>query len=282
MKLAIDSFSYHLHFGKHWFVPAQPRDLRWYAEACRQLGVAGLHIDPLHIDLSIEVDWLAEYARRHRLFVELGAIGTSPEALAAPLAAAERVGAKVLRTFIGGSCAKGKAATAARAAQARKELARSVVLAEQHGVVVALENHMDIFLEDLLEILKIDSPFLGICYDSGNFAAVGEDPLQALAALRERVACTHLKDTCPAGRFADAPAYGLPGAEVHFCALGEGTLPLRQIVQMLRQVKGEDMPLTLEICTPFRHTLPESDLLAWEAKNVARSVRYAREVLGIS
>ncbi len=281
MKLAIDSFSHHLHLGKHWFRPTRPRDLRWYCETSRALGADGLHIDPAHVDLSRDVDWLAEYTGRHGLYVELGAWGTSPEQLAAPLAAAERLGSRVLRTFIGGSCADGPNATAERARAARDDLARSVELAERHNVCIAVENHGDVFLPDMLTLLELDSLHLGVCYDSGNFAAVGEDPVEALEALLGRVVCTHLKDACPAERFPDAKAFGPPGAGLHFCALGDGELPLARVVKMLRRAKGDDAHITLEVHSPYRRSLAEDELLAFEADNVARSVTYAREVLGV-
>ncbi len=281
MKLAVDSFSYHLHLGKHWFKPTKPRGLRWYCDACRQLGVDGFHIDPAHVDINTDIDWLPDYTRQYGLYIELGAFGVSPEQLAAPLAAAEKLGSAVLRTFIGGSCAEGRAATAERAKKAREQLARTVELAQKHGVCIAVENHGDVFLDDVLSLMEIKSPFLGVCYDSGNFAAVGEDPVTALEALIDRVVCTHLKDVCPADRFKDARPFGPPDAPIHFCALGDGELPFSQIVGILRQAKGDDMRVTVEIHSPFRQSLSEEELLKFEADNVARSVTYAREVLGV-
>ncbi|MCD6365459.1 MAG: sugar phosphate isomerase/epimerase [Planctomycetes bacterium] len=281
MKLAIDSFSYHLHMGKHWFRPATPRDLRWYCDASRKLGADGLHIDPAHIDLTRDSKWLADYAAAHGLYMKLGASGTSPEQLAAPLATAERIGSPLLRTFIGGSCADGREATAARARAARDALARSAELAEKHGVVIAVEDHGDVFLEDMLVLLEVDSPFLGVCYDSGNFAAVGDDPVWALQAVVDRIVCTHLKDMCPGERFPDAKSFGLPGKEFHFCALGDGELPLERIVSILRSAHGDGMHITIEIHSAYRRSLSEEQLLAFEADNVARSVTYARDVLGI-
>jgi len=281
VKLAIDSFSYHLHLGRHWFAPSQPRGLRWYCDTCRALEADGLHIDPAHIDLGRDADWLARYADRYGLYIELGASGTSPEDLAAPLAAAERLGARVLRTFIGGTCSDGRQATAARARAARDHLARAVEAAGRHNVCIAVENHGDLFLDDLLGILEVESPYLGVCYDSGNFAAVGEDPVEALEALLDRVVCTHLKDVCPAARFPDAPVFGPPGARLLFCALGDGSLPFPHIVDRLRQTKGPDARITIEIHSPYRRDLDEAELLAFESDNVARSVAYARDVLGI-
>jgi len=281
MKLAIDSFSYHLHLGKHWYQPSGDYDLRWYCDTSRSLGADGLHIDPAHIDVTTDVEWLGEYARRHGMYVELGASGVSAEQLAAPLAAAKRLGSRVLRTFIGGTCADGREATAARARAARDELARAVEIAERCDVCIALEDHGDVFLDDVLTILEVDSPYLGLCYDSGNFAAVGEDPVEALQAVVDRVVCTHLKDICGAEKFPDAEPFGPPGKGFHFCALGDGELPLERIVQILGDTHGDKMHVTIEIHSAFRRSLDEQRLLAFEADNVARSVAYAREVLGV-
>jgi len=281
VRLAVDSFSYHLHLGRHWFHPARPRSLRWYCDSCRELGLDGLHIDPAHIDLDRDIDWLADYARRSGLAIELGAFGTSVEQLAGPLAAAERLGAEVLRTFVGGSCADGRDATAERARTARRELERSVELAGCHNVCIAVENHGDLFLEDLLALLEIESPWLGVCYDSGNFAFTGEDPVAALDALAERIACTHLKDVCEPGRFSDAEPFRSPDGGFHFCALGDGELPVQQIVEALRAEKGNGLNLSIEVHSPWRKSLTEERLLAFEADNVARSVTYARDTLGI-
>ncbi len=280
MKLAVDSFSYHLHLGRHWFTPAEPRDLRWYCDQSRELGCDGLHIDPAHFDPAADVDWLGDYATEHGLYVELGGFGVTRDELAPWLAAAERLGSPVLRTFLGGSVSDGREATAERARGARDALADAVGLAESHGVIIAVEDHGDVFLEDMLTILEVDSPYLGVCYDSGNFAVVGDDPVAALRAVLDRVVCTHLKDLCPTARFPDANGFDGPGG-FHFCALGDGDLPLGEIVDILRTAKGDAMHLTLEIHSAFRRSLAEADLLAFEADNVARSVTYARRVLGI-
>jgi len=278
MKLAVDSFSFHLHLGRHWFAPDRPRDLRWYCERSHDLGCEGLHIDPAHIDPAADVEWLADWAGEQGMYVELGGCGTSREELDPWLAAAERLSSAVLRTFIGGSVVDGREAVAARARAARENLRESANLAADRNVVIAVEDHGDVFLSDMLTILEVDSPHVGVCYDSGNFAAVGEDPLEALHALIDRVVCTHLKDVCPADRIPDAKPFGGPDG-FHFCALGDGELPLAEIVDTLRRAKGDDMHLTLEIHSAFREALSEAELLTFEADNVARSVRYARGVL---
>jgi len=281
MPLALDSFSYHLHMGRHWFQPPAPQDLRWYCEKVVSLGLDGLHIDAWHLDIDQDIDWLADFASSHGMYVELAGSGVSAEELAGHLDAAQRVGARIVRTFIGGKCTDDRRITAARARTAREYLVRSVDFAEQFGVCLALENHQDLFLEDLVLLLEIDSPYFGICLDTGNIAAMGEDPVAAVETLGERIASLQLKDACPADRYDDAVPFGLARSPVHFCPLGEGMVPLRPVVDALAAVRGKEFPATIEMHTPFHRRMSAEELLKREEDNVARSVSYARTVLGI-
>jgi sugar phosphate isomerase/epimerase len=76
--------------------------------------------------------------------------------------------------------------------------------ASQH-VVLTMENHykdgywlypefaqhLDVFLEI---IGQIDSPWFGINYDPSNAIVAGEDPLEVLAAVKQRVVSMHASD----------------------------------------------------------------------------------------
>lgn len=48
MKLGLDSYSYHLHFGKHPdFTPKNPVDVLWFLERCADIGFEGCQVDSL-------------------------------------------------------------------------------------------------------------------------------------------------------------------------------------------------------------------------------------------
>ena len=94
MKIAIDTFSYYMHFGKHWYVPKSPVDIKWYCYKSKELGADGLHIDPYHINLETEAGWVRDFAKKNRMYVELGACGTSIKELKLSIEAAELLGAK--------------------------------------------------------------------------------------------------------------------------------------------------------------------------------------------
>jgi len=274
MNIAIDTFSYYMHFGKHWYIPENPVDIKWYCEKAKELGADGLHIDPYHIDLEKDTVWVRDFADRNGMYIELGACGTSIDELKPSIEAAELLGAKLLRTFVGGNCLDGRTKTAKRTIEAKRNLEKSIAEAQRHGIKIALENHGDIFMEDMMSILEIKSDYLGVCYDSGNFAFTGEDSLEVIDVLGDRILCTHLKDVCPAATYTHATPFETVKDPVHFCALGDGYLPMGKITTKLKE-KGIQN-LTLEICSVYDKSMSNEVLMEFEENNVEKSVLFLR------
>ncbi len=77
--------------------------------------------------------------------------------------------------------------------------------AEEHGVILVMENHYkdgywqypefaqarDVFLEI---IDQIDSPWFGVNYDPSNALIAGDDPIELLGAVKHRVVTLHASD----------------------------------------------------------------------------------------
>jgi len=90
-------------------------------------------------------------------------------------------------------------------AQVVRVLKGLLPFAEEHGVVLTMENHykdnywrhaefaqkMDIFTE-IVE--QIDSPWFGVNYDPSNTILAGEDPLVLLDRVKNRVVSMHASD----------------------------------------------------------------------------------------
>ena len=279
MKLAVDSFSYHLNLGKHWYIPRAPKDLLWYCNMSKKLGLDGLHIDPAHIKIEEDVPWLIEFLEENNMYIELGAMEITDDSFTDYLMAAKRLGSKVLRTFTGGSCHDDLTTRKKLVADSKKKLISLLPQIEKLSIAIAVENHIDITMQELYSLTDIDSPYIGICYDSGNFIAMGEDPLQAIKIFKQRIFCTHIKDACPKETYLDAAPYGMNGSEVHFCPLGEGMAPLQDIIKELKLVSEKTLNITLEIPTPYHRTWDESSLLQHEVENLDKSVFYARKLL---
>ena len=90
-------------------------------------------------------------------------------------------------------------------AQVVRVISDLLPFAEQHGVVLNMENHykdnywkypefaqkMDIFVEI---VDQIDSPWFGVNYDPSNTILAGEDPLELLERVKHRVVTMHASD----------------------------------------------------------------------------------------
>jgi sugar phosphate isomerase/epimerase len=184
----------------------------------------------------------------------------------------------------------------------------------RHHFRLAVENHKDQRVGEKLELLKrVGSEFIGLCVDVGNNFTLLEDPLETVRAFAPWALSVHIKDHVvqehPDGfLLADVP-------------LGEGFLDLAAIVQSLRQAKPAVRfnfetitrdPLVVPVLndgfwatladTPARELartwgvvkrrappeppvavsqLPPAEQLELERRNVARSLVYARERLGL-
>jgi 3-oxoisoapionate decarboxylase len=74
-------------------------------------------------------------------------------------------------------------------------LARPIEVARDCGVSLALENHADLTVRELEELLRlVDDPVLGICLDTANALRVGDSPLDATVRLFPSLRMVHLKD----------------------------------------------------------------------------------------
>lgn len=197
--------------------------------------------------------------------------------------------------------------------QARRSLELAVPVVERHRVRLAIENHKDHRIAERVDLFKrIGSPWVGACVDLGNSLALLEDPIAVVEAYAPWAMSVHLKDQ--AVREYDE---GFLLADV---PLGQGFLDLRRMVAILRKAKP-GIHFTLELitrdplkvpcltekywttfaATPARElartlrlvrqhqakTLPEvsrrslEEQAAHEDRNLAESLRFAREHLGL-
>jgi 3-oxoisoapionate decarboxylase len=163
----------------------------------------------------------------------------------AEVLAAKAAGAEVLRTV----CLSGRRYEAFHSRAEFDEFARrsrqSLVLAEpivaRHGLRLAVENHKDWRIEEMLTWLKrLSSEFVGVCLDTGNSMALVEEPHSVVEAYAPWTMTTHLKDMGVA-EYED----GFLLSEVPF---GQGCLDLQKIVSLIHASRPEAR-LNLEMIT---------------------------------
>jgi sugar phosphate isomerase/epimerase len=201
---------------------------------CHSLGAAGVQIGVR--------GWQSDFAgkvreRREALGMWLeGQVGVPAdegdvERFRSDLLGAREAGATILRCAIGGrryedfDTAEGFRRFRDRA---RRSLALAEPVAREHGVKLAVENHKDFRVPELLELLKhISSEHVGVTLDTGNSIALLEDPMQVVTALAPFTLTTHFKDMA-VKEYAD----GFLLSEV---PLGEGFLDLPGILAACRK-----------------------------------------------
>jgi len=126
---------------------------------------------------------------------------------------------------------------------------------DEHDMSYGIENHGREHTvadpEDILALARRYPGRIGACPDTGIFYNEGTDPLAAVDALKEIAVHTHLKDIDDVGS----------------CALGEGHLPMGDIVRTLRDAgysgvysveregQGDPAPVLKRSCEFLRETL---------------------------
>lgn len=116
---------------------------------------------------------------------------------------------------------------------------------ERPGIRVGIHNHGPYTRYDTIADVEASlagrAPNFGACVDTGHFIRSGEDPVEALRRLGERVHGIHLKDHVESGFFASG------------CLLGEGRLDLVACFRALREIgfgsdsAGPERAISLEL-----------------------------------
>ncbi|MDR5802360.1 sugar phosphate isomerase/epimerase family protein [Caballeronia sp. LZ001] len=281
MKLAIDSYSYHRYFGEVYPVleedPGTRITMEGFVNRAQALGVDGVSLESCFLPTPTpdEITRLRNQLDRLELdrvwaWGHPGGLhsGAAPEEVAdlkrhTEIAAA--VGAKVMRICCGGR--------RTRIDDWSEHKARLIPLlrdaashARSHGVVLAIENHIDLLADELVELIEIvDSPALGVCLDTANNLRMLEDPAVAIEKLAPYARATHIKDiTAKSGNpreFAFWPSV----------PLGQGLIDIPHAFDELRK-HGYAGLLALEI--DYLHPAYEDD-----QKAIADSIEYMRGLL---
>jgi len=282
MKIGIDSYCYHRYFGEVYPVQSAPdttMTIEDFLSRTVELGAEGVSLescflpqrDPAYLsELCARLDELQlerVYAWGHPNGL-LG--GKSPEAydeMIESIAQARAVKAEVMRV-VGNN---GRY----RFDEHEKQIDRLSVLfaeavkeAEAQGIRLAIENHQDFTLEELATLLEnVDSPYLGLTFDSGNCLRILDDPIKGLERLAHRVFATHIKDI--------RLQRGMSADRWQFFACvpaGEGVVDLPRIIEILKAA-GYGGLVTVEL--DYLHSDYEND----EDRVLALSIENLRKLI---
>lgn len=130
----------------------------------------------------------------------------------------------------------------------RYALQEAARVAEPRNILIGLEPHQQYSKdpEGLDRIYHlVDSPAIGINFDTGNSYLCGQDPYEWLSAVADRLVHLHAKDI--SGKQSDDERGQVTGTPVG-CACGEGVIDWARIIEIC-QAAPRDIVLSVECGT---------------------------------
>jgi sugar phosphate isomerase/epimerase len=284
MKLAIDSYCYHRYFGEIYpdlqTDPGKRMTVWDFLRRAHKLGVAGVSLESCFMptlddrfldDLRAKLDEYGlerVWAWGHPDGLASGTDRVAENDLVRHLEFARRIGAPVMR-IVGGSRRTRPDSWSMHKRQLSRMLKRLVGPAENHGVELAIENHLDLLADEMLDLINtVNSRWLGVCLDTGNNLRMFEDPLHVAKRLAPFTRATHIKDIgVHRGNPRDFSFW--PSVPI-----GKGLVDIEGILALLRKHRYQGL-LAIEV--DYLH--PD---FGTEDRAVAASVRRLREMLALA
>ncbi|MGQ9617182.1 MAG: sugar phosphate isomerase/epimerase family protein [Spirochaetota bacterium] len=209
MKVGIDSYCYHRFFGEVY--PQQPKPskkitLEEFLKRAKQLDVDGVSLESCFIprfdhDYFSSIKGILDEYELDRVFawghpdgLEGGKNKKMYDEMIKCIEYASEIGAKVMRV-VGSSLMFRFEPHEPQIERLSKMFSDAVKVAQKYNIKLAVENHIDFNSDEMLRIIQnVNSPYLGINFDSGNFVRVLDDPVKAMKKLAKYVYATHIKD----------------------------------------------------------------------------------------
>jgi sugar phosphate isomerase/epimerase len=285
MLVGIDSYCFHRFFGEVY--PQQPSPSRRmtledFIVRAHELGVDGVSLESCFFP-GYSSEYLAQvkaildqyrlarvYAWGHPDGLEGGRNQDAFRDMLASFERARAIGATVMRV-VGSSLRFRKEPHEPQIRQLTAMFREAIKPAEEYGIRMAVENHIDFTSDEMVELLDaVGSPYLGINFDTGNFLRLLDDPVKGMEKLASRVYATHIKDL--------KPQKGVAADEWYFFSttpVGDGLCNNERIVQMLANA---GFPGILAVEIDFLHPDYHDD----EEAAVARSVMELRRLIALT
>jgi 3-oxoisoapionate decarboxylase len=260
MKIGIDSYCFHRFFGDVYAQQEQPpfqMSMDDFLDFANELGVDGVSLESCFFP-SFDREYLADlkakldeygldrvYAWGHPDGLERGQKPSEYDEMVRSIERAVALGADVLRV-VGSSYTWRKEPHGPQVKALIEQFRRAVPLAEQAGVRMAVENHIDFTGDEMVEMIEaVGSPNFGINFDTGNFLRLLDDPVKGMQKLAPYTFATHIKDLKINPRAAPDDWYFFSSVPV-----GDGLIDNVALARMLRDANYQGF---LAVETDFLH-----------------------------
>jgi sugar phosphate isomerase/epimerase len=293
MRLGMHTYSlYHHGIAEDWagFQLPWPRqmDIWQLMDYMVEIGLEGLHLDDKAFDSLDEAHFskVREYAAERNLYLEYNFALPSKKYdssvqhdIEEGIAIARAIGADVAK--IGMNLSRPQPVAASKFHPEVMQQLEAVVnrlkhaapIAQNSGVRLAVENHTDAFSEEVIWVLdQVNHPWIGACIDTVNGLHVTENPITAVENLAPRAFTNHFRDN----KIVIKP-YGF---ELTGAAVGEGDLDMKRAYELIQQnPEVNRINIELDLKCPIDNM---QAALRIEREALKKSIRYCREILGIS
>lgn len=209
LKVGIDSYSYHRHFGEVYPEPKTPKKKMTtvdFLNRAKELEVDGVSLESCFVE-SFDEGYLKElkgimddyafdrvWAWGHPDGLEAGGNREAFDDMIENFKYAQIIGADVMRV-VGSSLTFRFEPHAPQLEILTKWFKEAVKVAEEFDIKMAVENHFDYDSDEFVALINaIDSPYFGLTFDTGNFFRMLDEPVKAMEKLGKHVYATHVKD----------------------------------------------------------------------------------------
>jgi len=281
MKIGIDSYCYHRFFGEVYpdqQPPVKKMTMEDFLRRAKEPDVDGVSLESCFFP-SYDEGWFKElkaqldeygfdrvYAWGHPDGLERGKNPDAFKDMISNIPRAKLIGADVMR--VTGSSLMFRHEPHGPQIQALvKQFKEAIKIADNYGVKMAVENHIDFTADEILQILEgVDSENFGVNFDTGNFLRLLDDPLKGMEKLAPYVFATHVKDLVPDKNASPTDWFFFAGVPV-----GRGMINNQKLAEYLSKANFKGF-LAVEIDHP--HT----DWMGYEDEAVSISVKELRKI----
>ncbi|MFC1715024.1 sugar phosphate isomerase/epimerase family protein [Candidatus Poribacteria bacterium] len=213
MKVGIDSYCYHRYFGEVYDFqkdPGKTWTLEDFLKRAIELKVDGVSLETCFIP-SFDEDYLKKIkgildeanidrvvAWGHPDGLEAGNNDEALKDMIETIDVAEFMGGSKIMRIVGSSLMFRYEPHGPQLENLTRMLKEATKVAEDKGVIIAMENHIDYTASEILDLIdRVGSKNLGVNFDTGNALRLFEDPVEEAKILADHIYATHIKDVSP-------------------------------------------------------------------------------------
>ena len=264
-KVLLSSYSHKWSMGFRKYSPPSPKSVEWFIDRAWGKGLDGVQLSD---NLSPE-KWtdnrcmeLGDYAGKKNIELQWGFEGWSGETVDRMIEMCNLTESKLLRGVFGQAFIENIDSRSRQKSACIDALDKVIPKLEAGKTVLAIENHFDLELDLLTEIVReYDHPLIRICLDTTNALGQIISPLKTVDMLGPYSAAIHFKD------YSITKIVG--GYEIIGSAVGFGDQDCYAILAKAIEYNPE-----MEICIELGMPPPEVEppYVSYETDQVDRSI----------